>query len=173
MEPSASNAMSPDDDAFSPAIDHGKRTHLCYAAMMEHTSQAYMESTSKFVATSTTSNNYILIVYDYDSNGILAVPLKTCLSKAILEACQTAHMQLCTAGLCPKLQHLDNEASCALQDFMIAEHVDFQLVPPHVHHCNAAECAICTFKNHFIAAFAVPTNNFQFTCGIASSLRPS
>jgi len=106
------------------------------------------------------------------TDGILAVPLKTCLSKAILEACQTAHMQLCTAGLCPKLQHLDNEASCALQDFMIAEHVDL-LVPPHVHHCNAAECAICTFKNHFIAAFAVPTNNFQFTCGIASSLRPS
>jgi len=53
-------------------------------------------------------------------------------------------------GLCPKLQQLDNEASHALQDLMVAEDIDFQLVPPHVDCCNAAKHAICTFKNHFI-----------------------
>jgi len=57
--------------------------------MMEPTSQAYMDLTGKFVATSTTGNNYIL--YDYDSNGILAIPLKTHCSKAILEAYQMTH----------------------------------------------------------------------------------
>jgi len=141
-------------------MDTGERTHLCYAAMMEPTGQAYMDLTSKFVATSTTGNNYILIVYNYDRNGILAVPLKTHHTKAILEAYQMAHTCLCAARLCPKLQQLDNEASHALQDFMTAEHIDFQLVPPHVHHRNAAECAIHTFKNHFIAGLCSTHKQF-------------
>ncbi len=91
MEPPTSDTMSPNDDAFPPTIDNGERMHLCYAAMMEPTSQAYMDLTGKFVATSITGNNYILIVYDYNSNGILAIPLKTHCSKAILEAYQMAH----------------------------------------------------------------------------------
>jgi len=118
---------------------------------MEPTGQAYMDLSSKFVAPSSTGNNYILIVYNYDSNGILVVPLKTRHSKAILAAYQTAHAQLCATRLHPKLQHLNNEASQALQDFMVAEAVAFRLVLPHVHYHNAAKCAICTFKNHFIA----------------------
>jgi len=109
---------------------------------MEPTSQSYMDLTSKFVAPSSTGNNYILIVYDYDSNGILAVPLKSHHFKAILAAYQIAHTRLCAAALCPKLQHLDNKASHALQDFMVAKHVNYQLVPPHAHQRNVAECAI-------------------------------
>jgi len=131
-------------------MNHSEQTHLCYAALMEPTGQAYMDLTSKFVVLSSSSNNYILIVYNYDSNGILAVPLKNWHSESILAAYQSANAQLCTVGLCPKLQWLDNKASCALQDFMVAEDVDFQLVPPHVHCHNAVKFAICTFKNHFI-----------------------
>jgi len=63
-------------------------------------------------------------------------------------------------GLCPCLQHLDNEASQVLKDFLVAEDVDFQLVPLHVHRCNAAEHAICTFKNHFIASLCSTNKNF-------------
>ncbi len=36
-EPPTSNAVSPNDNAFPPAIDNGERTHFCYAAMMEPT----------------------------------------------------------------------------------------------------------------------------------------
>jgi len=46
--------------------------------VIEPTSQAYMDLTSRFVVPLSTGNkNYILIVYNDDSNGILAVPLKT------------------------------------------------------------------------------------------------
>ena len=34
---------------------------------------------------------------------------------------------------------------------MTDENIDFQLVPPGMHRRNAAERAIRTFKNHFIA----------------------
>ena len=40
------------------------------------------------------------------------------------------------------------------------EHIDFQLAPPRVHQQNAAERAICTFKNHFIAGLCSADKNF-------------
>jgi hypothetical protein len=38
--------------------------------------------------------------------------------------------------------------------------IDFQLAPPHVHRRNAAERAIRTFKNHFIAGLCSTDKNF-------------
>jgi hypothetical protein len=46
---------------------------------------------------------------------------------------------------------MDNEASAALKQFLHSKDIQFQLVPLHVHRQNAAERAIQTFKNHFIA----------------------
>jgi len=63
-------------------------------------------------------------------------------------------------GLFPKLQQLGNEVSHALQDLMVAEDLDFQLVPPHVNYHNAAKHAICTFKNHFIAGLCSMDKHF-------------
>jgi hypothetical protein len=38
---------------------------------------------------------------------------------------------------------------------MHANYVDFQLVPPGIYWRNAAERAIRTFKNHFIAGLSI------------------
>jgi hypothetical protein len=38
--------------------------------------------------------------------------------------------------------------------------VEYQLVPPHCHRRNAAERAICTFKEHFVAGLASVDPNF-------------
>jgi hypothetical protein len=38
-----------------------------------------------------------------------------------------------------------------LKHFFTANDVEYQLVPPHCHHRNAAERAIRTFKEHFVA----------------------
>ena len=35
-----------------------------------------------------------------------------------------------------------------------------QLAPPHIHRRNAAERAICTCKNHFVAGLSSADNNF-------------
>ena len=93
----------------------------------------------------------MLIVYDYDSNMILAEPMKSRSGAEYLAAYQKIHSLLTSRGLKPQMQNLDNEASTALQQFMHEEAIDYQLAPPHVHRTNAAERAICTFKNHFIA----------------------
>ena len=46
---------------------------------------------------------------------------------------------------------MDNEASPAFQRELKAKNIDFQLAPPGMHLRNAAERAISTFKDHFIA----------------------
>jgi hypothetical protein len=46
---------------------------------------------------------------------------------------------------------MDNEASTALKTLLTKDYnMDYQLVPPLIHHQNAAERAITTFKNHFV-----------------------
>jgi hypothetical protein len=64
------------------------------------------------------------------------------------------HQELTAKGFKPKLQTLDNEASAALKHFFTTNDVDYQLVPPHCHHRNAAERAIRTFKEHFVAGLS-------------------
>ncbi len=150
----------PCDDAFPPGQPTGQQTHLCFAAVLEPTRQTHMDLTGKFPVQSLSGNNYILVVYDYDSNSILTVPLPNRCAESILATYQIAHAHLCVAGLRPKLQHLDNEALQALKEFLVAEDVDYQLVLPHIHHCNAAKCTICTFKNHFIAGLCSTDKNF-------------
>ena len=43
---------------------------------------------------------------------------------------------------------------------MTSEEVDFQLTPPHIHRRNAAERAIQTLKNHFIAGLCSTDRQF-------------
>jgi hypothetical protein len=55
---------------------------------------------------------------------------------------------------------MDNEASTALKHFLHSKDTQFQLVPPHVHRQNAAERAIQTFKNHFVAMLCSTDTQF-------------
>ncbi len=52
----------------------------------------------------------------------------------------------------PALNVMDNECSKAVEKHICANKMDIQLVSPHNHCINAAECAIVTFKEHFVAA---------------------
>ena len=60
--------------------------------------------------------NYIFILYDYDSNTILAAPTKSRHGPAMIEAYDKCYKQLTDAGLTPVLQYLDNEISKDLID---------------------------------------------------------
>ena len=112
----------------------------------------------------------MLVVYEYDSNFIHVKPMKNKSGPEILAAYQRAHKMFTERGLRPLLQKLDNEASDALQQFMTAEGVDYQLVPPHIHRRNAAERAIRTFKNHFVAILS--STDLQFPLNLWDKMLP-
>jgi hypothetical protein len=136
------------------------KTFECYCSIAEPTGQIYTDQTGRFIAPSSTGNNYLMILYDYDSNHIFAQPLKNRQAPTIVAAYSILHARLCAAGLKPRLQRLDNECSQSLKDYMHDHDVDYQLVPPGIHRRNAAERAIRTFKNHFIAGLCSVDKNF-------------
>ena len=103
------------------------------------------------------------MLYDYDSNAILVRPLRNRSAHEIQQVFTSVHAYLVTRGLRPRLHTLDNEASTILKEFLTAENVEYQLVPPHIHRRNSAERAIQTFKNHFITGLASTDPNFPLS----------
>jgi hypothetical protein len=87
----------------------------------------------------------------YDCNYIIVFPVKSRSASEWVKAYGSIHQDLTVKGFKPKLQTLDNEASTALKNFFTAQNIDYQLVPHHCHRRNAAERAIRTFKEHFVA----------------------
>jgi hypothetical protein len=104
------------------------KTHECYTAIYEPHGQIYSNQTGRFIVPSSSGNNYIMVLYDYDSNSIFAQPFKNRTAACILGACKTLQRHLTQAGLKPRLQRLDNECSQILKQFMHEQEVDFQLV---------------------------------------------
>jgi hypothetical protein len=130
----------------------------------------YTDPTGKFLVPSVSGNQYILIVYEYDSNYIHAEPMIDRTGPSIIAAYQRSIVFLQSRGFKPLLQRLDNEATGTLQDFLVASDIDFQLAPPHVHRRNAAERSIRTFKNHFIAGLC--STNPDFPLNLWDKLLP-
>jgi hypothetical protein len=58
-----------------PYLDQGIKTQYIYAATID-AGQMYTDQTGRFPVVSSKGNTYIMILYDYDRNSILAQPIK-------------------------------------------------------------------------------------------------
>jgi hypothetical protein len=70
-----------------PDMDHGIKTQFVYAATID-AGQIYTDQTGRFPVVSSKGNTYIMILYDYDSNTILAQPIKDITAPELLKAFQ-------------------------------------------------------------------------------------
>jgi hypothetical protein len=93
--------------------------------------------TGRFPVVSIKGYKYIMILYDYNSNAILAKPIKDRTAPELLKACQVMEQDLVARGLKPKLMKLDNEASTLLKTYLHQQNITFQLVPPYRHRQNS------------------------------------
>jgi hypothetical protein len=66
-----------------------------------------------------------MVLYDYDSNAILARPIKYRTAPELLKAFQLMEQELLARGLKPKLMKLDNEASKLLKDYIYYQDITF------------------------------------------------
>ena len=164
MDQIRQNIQSTNKPMPLPTTPLTERTHHIYAAVIDTwdttTGQIASDLTGKFPTISSKGNQYILVIYDYDSNSILPTPLKNRNAATILQAYKDTYDFLQARGLKPRLQRLDNEASKLLKDEMYQRDIDFQLAPPDIHRRNSAERAIRTFKNHFIAGLTSTDPDF-------------
>jgi hypothetical protein len=139
------------DDVPSTNTNLGTKTHLVYAVLVDQ-GQLYTDLTGKFPVRSSKGYSYVMVCYVYDCNYFKVVPIKSCSASEWVKAYD--HQELTAKGFKPKLQTLDNKASAALKHFLTTNDVEFQLVPTHCHHRNAAERAIPTFKEQFVAGLS-------------------
>ena len=122
--------------------------------------KSYSEQTGKLPHQSTRGNQYVMILYDYDSNLILSNPIKNRQAAELTVSWETLFIKLHTNGHAPEIHILDNESSEELRKAFKKYQVTFQLVLPHVHLQNAAERAIQPWKNHFLEGMATLNPNF-------------
>jgi hypothetical protein len=74
-------------------------TQACFAAVFETTGKAFLDQTGRFIIPSSAGNNYIFIMYDFNSNSIHAEAMHNRTAKAHVAAYTTVHNGLVRAGL--------------------------------------------------------------------------
>jgi hypothetical protein len=106
-------------------------------------------------------NQYIIIAFHTAGNLILQQLFKSKSDHHRIAAYNAIMTCLAARGLLVDLQILNNEASAVYKEAITFKwNAKFQLVPPDMHCQNRAECAICTFKDHFLAILACVDSAF-------------
>jgi hypothetical protein len=100
------------------------------------------------------------VLYHHKSNCILPAPIADLDNTRIFNAYKTQFEELVAKGFKPKLTVMDNEAMMHIKKNLTENECKLQLVEPHNHHVNAAERAIQTFKDAFIAALVTTDSKF-------------
>ena len=142
--PRVLSGTSNDPEDICSATHPAQRTNYVISAIEPATNKIYSDPTGKFPIQWTLGNKYILVMYVYDANAIIAEPLKDRTAGEIARAHQTLYTYLTDRGLKPNFEVLDNECSAELVRVMTKNNITFQLVPPHLHRANTAERAIQT-----------------------------
>jgi hypothetical protein len=145
-----STSKAPIEKQQKPDTDLGTKTHLMYAVVVGQ-GQLYTDLTGNFPVRSSKGNSYVMVCYIYDYNYVKVIPVKSRSASEWVKAYDSVHQDLTVKCFKPKLQTLDNEASAALKNFFTEHDIAYQLVPPRCHRRNAAERAIRTFKENFVA----------------------
>ena len=127
---------------------------MAFLNSIKFTGKISTYQTCRFPVTSSCSSKYIMVLYDYYSNAIIAEPLKSHSKHELVRVYSTLHTHLSNCGLTPLFQIIDNECPAGLKKFMLNEGITFQLVLSHPHRTNAAECAIATYKDHLISGLS-------------------
>jgi hypothetical protein len=117
-------------DDVAPPEESATRTRHVYTDCHCTTGMVYTDPTGKFLVPSVSGNQYVLVVYEYDSNYIHAEPMIDRTGPSIISAYQRSIAFLQYRGFKPLLQRLDNKATGALQEFLDTSNIDFQLAPP-------------------------------------------
>ncbi len=120
----------------------------------------YHDLTGLFPFMSYDGSVFFFILYHYELNSILVTPITGLDNVSIYKAYKQQFELLTSKGFKPKLNIMDNQATKHIKTFLTKNDCKLQLVEPHKHRVNAAEQAIQTFKDAFIAALATTDSDF-------------
>jgi hypothetical protein len=128
---------------------------FCFAALVNAiTGTMYTDITGASPVQLFKSMQYIYVAYVYDLNAIIVCAMPSRTDASMVTAFTKVITILKAGGYQLALNVMDNECSATVKKYIRSENINIQLIPPHNHCVNAAEHAIATFKEHFIAALA-------------------
>ena len=119
------------------------------------------DKTGKFPCISSRGNRYLMVVYCYDANAILLLPIKNRSAGELTKTLEDVFDYLTQRGFKPKFHIMDNEA--AKETINMIKHkkkINLQLAPPDLHRRSPAERAIRTAKNHILSGIASTHDQF-------------
>ena len=108
---------------------------MCLAEVSGH---IFSGQTGIFPRFSSRDNRSVMVLYDYDSNAILAKTLKTNTAPELVRVQTQLIQYLLDRGLRTSTLCIDNECPKALKRFFVENSVDFQMCPPNDHGTNQA-----------------------------------
>ena len=132
-----------EEDFAPPSESPNTKTKDCFLTIVERPNRrsgtTSSDQTGRFPIRSSRGNEYVCVLYDYDSNAILAEPIKNKEAATIRDAVNKLLLPLQQAGQGPNLRVIDNECSALLKAALTKHRIQIQRVPPHLHRTNAAE----------------------------------
>ena len=150
-----------EDEYFSPPAIDTKIYDVCSIMLpFTDTITGYHYLVGSFPYKASIVNQYIFVLYYYDTNAILSRKINNKQVAGISDAFQYLYNILKAKINDPNLYIIDNEASSKMKEEMIKYEISYQLAPPHMHRRNAAKRDIWNFKNHFVAVFATTDPEF-------------
>ena len=103
--------------APAPAEAPRRTQQVVFAVTEVPTGTIYTDQTGNFPTTSSRGIKAVMVLYDYDSNAILIEGIASKGQSELLRAYMLLLNRLKSAGLTPKMQRLDNEASGMFKKF--------------------------------------------------------
>ena len=89
--------------------------HMCLLMPFKSKDTGFFDLTGRFPYPSSQGNQYIMIMYSYDHNAILAEPTKSRQSGELKKAFLKLYSRLADAGAAPNMYICDNECSADLK----------------------------------------------------------
>ncbi len=170
-EPARGPLVPGPDVIKSNNVSANKANLFCFAAFSDkRTGTLYNNLTGTFPFMSLKGNVYFLVVYQYKSNKILALPISGFSDEIKFAAYKKQYELLESKGFDIKLNVMDNQASKITKQYLTPKQCNLMLVEPNNHHVNAAEHVIQTFKDHFVSTLA--TTNSEFLLQLWDCLAP-
>ena len=101
-------------DDFNPKSEKINVRTKCYMSKIQQFTprdKSYGDLCGRFTVQSSRENNYVMVIYSYDANAILAEPLKNRSAGEIVKTWNILNTKLERAGVSPLVYILDNEIS--------------------------------------------------------------
>jgi hypothetical protein len=152
---------TPDPNLIGSDVNESIAIFFCFGAFADKNSgKVYHDLTGLFPFMSYNGSICFFILYHYNSNSVLVTPISGLDNICIFNAYKKEFEMLVSKGFKPQLNIMDNQATKHIKAFLTKNDCKLQLVEPHSHRVNVAECTIQTFKDAFIAALATTNSNF-------------